>query len=849
MDSLIGKTIDSYRIVEVIGRGGMGVVFKALDTNLEKIVALKMIDPFLARDENFVRRFKTEAKALAKLENPNIVGIYALRETDSGFFMVMEYVDSKPLSQCLNENGSFSIKDTVSIAKQLLNAIGHAHKVGVIHRDIKPSNILLSDNGRIKVTDFGLAKVVQAKGPASTITQARAGTLYYMSPEQVKGLKNVDIRSDLYSLGMTVYEMIAGRVPFDKTDSDFTIQKKIVDGEIPSPVKFNAIIPKRLAKIIYKSIDKDPDKRYQSADEMFKDLENYENELLEEKKKIKTPVKARIKRERVLPKFDLKIDFKKPAVLISSAAVFIILVLIFFILFSGDSNEMFLSIATTPPGAEIIINSKAVGQSPVEAFQIEEEDVNLQINKAGFVSVDTTINLKPGENEGLAFILNPIPMVVIKIATNPVGAKLYINSNSAGSSPLENYSINQGLHDIRIEKTGYLSVDTVLKVSKDLASAFNFNLRKDSDFKGFGTLKINSTPAGASVLFNGEFAGKTPYYNKELPVGDYQLTIRESGYSDYTESIKIVVNKTKTITKKLAVVTTPAGNFGKIRITTKPSEAAVYLNGEFVGSTPYENEKISAKTYNLSIKKKGYGDYNSSIRVDLDKLTTVAADLAVAAKLTVNSDPAGADVLINDKAEGKTPYTNSQMAVGEYTITVTKSGFKPYTEKIKIADGKSTPKINQKLEPRTGKVEILVRPYGSIYIDNDLKAQDTNSPYSMELPGGKHRLKLEHPTLGSISTDIMITGEKTQKYIYDLTRVLKLTIVSNPSYCEIFVDGENTGKYTPYQLKLRAGSYRIMVKKDGYNQSEEIKYDVPSSIYQASGDSENKQEFVLTKTQ
>ena len=241
MESLIGKTIDNYRILEVIGRGGMGVVLKAVDTSLEKIVALKMIDPFLAEDENFVRRFKTEAKALAKLENPNIVSVHALRETDKGLFMVMEYVDAKPLSKHLADNGPLSIKDIIAVSKQLLNAIGHAHEFGIIHRDIKPSNILLCYDGKIKVTDFGLAKVIQQKDAASTVTQARAGTLYYMSPEQVKGLKNVDTRSDIYSLGMTIYEMTAGRVPFEKTDSDFTIQKQIVEGELPSPVKFLAI--------------------------------------------------------------------------------------------------------------------------------------------------------------------------------------------------------------------------------------------------------------------------------------------------------------------------------------------------------------------------------------------------------------------------------------------------------------------------------------------------------------------------------------------------------------------------------------------------------------------------------
>lgn len=189
MDQLIGKVIDNYKILEVIGRGGMGVVFKAMDMNLEKIVALKMIDPFLARDENFLQRFKTEARALARLENQNIVGVHALRETEFGLFMVMEYVSARTISEWLREKGRYTANETVSIGVQIINAIGHAHKVGVIHRDIKPNNILLCDDGTVKVMDFGLAKVVQEQGSQITVTHAAAGTLFYMSPEQVKGLK------------------------------------------------------------------------------------------------------------------------------------------------------------------------------------------------------------------------------------------------------------------------------------------------------------------------------------------------------------------------------------------------------------------------------------------------------------------------------------------------------------------------------------------------------------------------------------------------------------------------------------------------------------------------------------
>ena len=312
MDQLIGQTIDNYKILEVIGRGGMGVVFKAMDMSLEKIVALKMIDPFLARDENFLQRFRTEAKALAKLENQNIVRVHALRETNLGLFMVMEYVQAKTISEWLKEKGKFTVAETIAIGAQIINAIRHAHKVGVIHRDIKPNNVLLCEDGIVKVMDFGLAKVILDLDSQNTATHAAAGTLYYMSPEQVKGLRNVDKRSDIYSIGMTLYEMLAGRTPFEKGESEFITQKQIVDGKIPSPVKYNSSIPKDLVSIIMKAIDKDPEKRFQATEEMSNALSG-----------IKTITSSGSDLKR-------KPDRKKTYI---SGALLIILVLIRFILF------------------------------------------------------------------------------------------------------------------------------------------------------------------------------------------------------------------------------------------------------------------------------------------------------------------------------------------------------------------------------------------------------------------------------------------------------------------------------------------------------------------------------------
>lgn len=147
-----------------------------------------------------------------------------------------------------------------------------------------------------------------------------------------------------------------------------------------------------------------------------------------------------------------------------------------------------------------------------------------------------------------------------------------------------------------------------------------------------------------------------------------------------------------------------------------------------------------------------------------------------------------------------------------------------------------------------GKVEILVRPYGSIYINDELKAQDTNSPFNTELPAGRYRIKLTHPTLGSTPTmTINVTGG-SQKFVYDLSRIAKLTLISNPPYCEIFINGSSTGKYTPVQLQLKPGTYKIVLKKDGYINSKEEKYEVPYSIYEAANDREDRKEFELTKS-
>jgi serine/threonine protein kinase len=231
----VGDVLDGYRLDAVIGRGGMGTVYRATDTALEKTVALKVIAPHLANDDTFVQRFREEAKALARLDADGIVDVYTMRETDEALFFVMEHIEGPSLQTVLERQGALGPDQALSLLRQVLEAVGHAHASGVLHRDLKPSNILLNADGRAVITDFGLAKIL-ASDAELTATHDQLGTVAYMSPEQIEGLQNVDEASDLFSVGLIAYEMFTGRLPFDRSQSDFAIQQSIVEGAFPPPV-------------------------------------------------------------------------------------------------------------------------------------------------------------------------------------------------------------------------------------------------------------------------------------------------------------------------------------------------------------------------------------------------------------------------------------------------------------------------------------------------------------------------------------------------------------------------------------------------------------------------------------
>ncbi|MBL7977482.1 MAG: protein kinase [Bacteroidetes Order II. Incertae sedis bacterium] len=268
---MVGQYIDIYRVTQKLGQGGMGQVWKAIDTQLDRTVALKVMN---VQDPMFLQRFRAEAKALAMLDHPNIVRVFGMRETPIGMVIIMEFVEGKDWSDLISQGKYNTPEDVANISSQLLSALEYAHSKAIIHRDIKPSNIMIMADGTVKVTDFGLAKLIdpQATIAGNPLTQAgqAVGSLYYMSPEQVKGLDSVDQRTDIYSTGITMYEALAGRPPFEDVTatSPYVIQKKIVDGDVPAITSAAPGIPADLAKVINRAIQVRPDRRYSSAADM-----------------------------------------------------------------------------------------------------------------------------------------------------------------------------------------------------------------------------------------------------------------------------------------------------------------------------------------------------------------------------------------------------------------------------------------------------------------------------------------------------------------------------------------------------------------------------------------------------
>ena len=273
--SMIDKIIGNFKITDFIEEGGMGKVYLARQLTIDREVAIKILDPSLSKNPQFKERFINEANALAKLNHTNIVSIYDFVEYEGNYCIIMEYVKGTTLDKIIENNNNVDISLSINIINQLLDGLSYAHKQSIVHRDIKPSNVIIDPDKRVKILDFGIAKMVLSNSNL-TKTGTRMGSICYMSPEQILG-KDLNLKTDIYSVGITFYELLSGQLPYDiKTESDYIVQNKIVNDALPDIRTLNPAVPRNIADAINISTRKNPDDRFIDCDEFKKYISEFD---------------------------------------------------------------------------------------------------------------------------------------------------------------------------------------------------------------------------------------------------------------------------------------------------------------------------------------------------------------------------------------------------------------------------------------------------------------------------------------------------------------------------------------------------------------------------------------------
>lgn len=574
----------SIQIIETIASGGTAVLYKAVQTSLDRAVAVKRLHPHLTNDPNFTRRFVLEAKAAASLDHENIVHVIDFGVENDSYQIVMEYVEGESLKQVMERWNPIPADFALAVAYQVLLGLEHAHTKGIVHRDIKPGNILLTRYGKIKITDFGLAKLTQAQ-TQETAADSILGTPLYMSPEQAFG-ESVDCRSDLFSLGTMLYEMLTGRQPF-ADDNYMGVIQNIINKSVPSPKRFNLELPPAVESILARALSKNRDARFQTATEFRRAIEDFLGaarlkELQEDIKSLLITNGATIAlRTASFARPEAKRSSRKS---IAAAGVFgvITAALAVFFLLPGVKDAILHGSGRT--GASLAAgDAMRSAVSAGDYSQYPFEGVDMQFPESTRFAV--------GQSDTAA-----ARAFSARTETNPAhSARTPIDSaGSGGTDPAAAPpdGVENGVLPRETESERPPAKPVVKK----------------------GWLSVAAWPS-AEVHVDGKYMGDTPpALSIELTGGYHKLECRNPTHEPYIEEIKIIhgeLSQRNVTLKKLR---------GQISLAATEG-AEFYVDGTLVGITPImEPIAVDAGKHYLTIKKAGFHTWNSDVHIQANQV-------------------------------------------------------------------------------------------------------------------------------------------------------------------------------------------------------------------------------------
>jgi predicted Ser/Thr protein kinase len=732
-----------YQIVSELGRGSMGVVYQGFDPLIGRTVAIKTMlveGVGTAEFEEYKARFQREAQAAGILTHPNIVTVYDFGEDNGVLYLAMELLKGKSLQDMVQEQNVLPLETIVPMYEQVCSALDHAHRNNVIHRDIKPANIMILDSGLVKVTDFGIAKMM-----SMGMTQAGQilGTPNYMSPEQVKG-RGVDGRSDIFALGVILYELVTGEKPFGGQNITTVIYKIINENPIP-PRELDATIHPGLSYVISKALAKNPDERYQSCRDLAEDLKNYKNlggatapsatVVLRAPPVSAPPARGTTPPAKKPPapwggpqtRRPLQVHVMPPRAAQakgSSAWVFLLLLLV-----AGGGGAYYyfvyrpahmappmgrLQVSANVSGARITLDHRTDPSwvTPYGFPELAAGSHTLEISKEGYENFRQSIEITEGSTRSITANLverAPPPdatTAMVTITSNVPGANITIDdlTHPVWITPYTFSAFPVGEHTVALSKEGYQDAEQTINVQGGSAVKFNLDL-KETERKPtppapaaqkFGQLEVTSNLPGAAITVDGQRQDDwvAPYTFPRLSAGRHVVVVSKPGYGDVQQILEIESGRTSTLDANLTVPS------GAINIETVPPGAEVIIDGRPYGRSPVEQVvSVGQHTYEVRLRGMASRDGTFTIREEghiVRLRVPLSGDVSSTGIVEVRTIPPGATVFVDGKPAGGTTPMNFRAPAGSHTVTISLSGYRPVQRTVDVPAGQSTT-INERL--------------------------------------------------------------------------------------------------------------------------------------------------------